>query len=132
MVNLNLVKINTLLILIYNDFLSKGNIPWYMDYDDISQLFETSSLHAGASLNADMAMFELLVSIIARQKKDKRFHYRHDNATYRPAWVGLSSVAFQATNTFAKLSGGYFNEGLTSALVTPSTTNESIETLIRQ
>ena len=43
--------------------------------------------------------------------------------TLSPFYAGVGQV---------KLAGGYFNDGMTSALVNPTTTNESIETLIRQ
>jgi hypothetical protein len=132
MVNINLVQKNSILIVLYTDFLGRANVPWYFDYDELSAVFETCRLHAGASLQTDQAIIELLVSITARQQKDKRLFYRHDNKLYRPAYIGISNVAFQANDTYTKLAGGYFNDGLTSALVTPTTTNEELVTLIRQ
>jgi hypothetical protein len=132
MTNVNLVQANNILIVLYNDFLGRANIPWYFDYDELSAIFETCRLHAGASLQTDQAIIELLVSITARQQKDKRLFYRHDNKQYRPAYIGIANVAFQANDTYTKLAGGYFNDGLTSTLVTPTTTNEELVSLIRQ
>lgn len=132
MSNVNLVQKNSILIVLYTDFLGRANIPWYFEYDEISAIFETCKIHAGASLQTDQAIVELLVSITAKQQKDKRLFYRHDNKEYRPNYIGISNVAFQANDTYTKLAGGYANDGLTSALVTPTTTNETLVTLIRQ
>ena len=133
--NINLIRVNTLILVIYQEFISKANIPWYFTYNDISALFETSILHANANLRIDNAVIELMVSAISRQRQDKKSFFRHDPKLTNiniPAYIPLSSVAYQATNTFTKLAGGYFNEGMVSALVNPSGSNESVEMLLRQ
>jgi hypothetical protein len=32
---------------IYDEFMSKGNIPWYMSYEDSGKMFETAGKHGG-------------------------------------------------------------------------------------
>jgi len=132
--NISLVVMNTLINQIYQEIYSKGNVPWYISYDLISSIFDTSEIHANAFLNTDNAIIELMASVIARDRKDKRVYFRHSESIdkgVRPIYIPLSSVSYQATNTFTKIGGGYFNEGLTSALVTPSESNEAVEVLLR-
>jgi hypothetical protein len=134
-VNLNMVKVNTLFLILYQEFIAKANIPWYMSYEQIGLISETAQLHADANLGTDSAIIELMISATARQHKDKKEFIRHQanvSPDTVPAYIPLTSVAFQVTNTFAKLAGGYFNEGMTSALVYPTTTNEPIETILRE
>jgi predicted lactoylglutathione lyase len=136
MTSVNLVQSNTILIKIYKTFFTSANVPWYFNYDvDYAMVFDTAELHAKSSLRINNAMIEFLVSIIARDSSNKTKFFRYKaNVTklMKPIYIPLSAITLQATNTFAKLAGGYFNDGLTSALVNPTTTNESIETLIRQ
>jgi hypothetical protein len=135
--NTKLPRTKTLVYRIYNEFIAKGKIPWYINESDLCGLFYTSALHANADLQANSALLELIVTSMMRQKANKFKYYRHDpkllNLHVKPpyAFIPLNSVAYNASNTTAKLLGGYFNEGLTSALVTPSERNETIETLLR-
>ena len=43
----------------------------------------------------------------------------------------LKSIAYGLSNTTSRLMGNYLNDGMNSALVNPSTQNESIEDLLR-
>lgn len=134
MVNTNLVRNNKLIFKMFQEFQSKANIPWYLSPDDICALYETAKLHANANLRTDNAIIELIVMATCRQPNDKMEYFRFTpnlNKDMRPSYVPLSSVAYQATNTFTKIGGGYFNEGLTGALVNPSDTNESNESILR-
>lgn len=136
--NLNLLRSGTLVYRIYNEFITNGKIPWYFSYEDLGFIFDTALVHGNANLYTDSAMLELLAASMARQRDDKFQFFRHDarlqasiTEVLTPVFVALKSVAFGATNTMAKLMGNYFSEGVTSALTTNSTSNESIEDLIR-
>lgn len=136
--NLNLVKQSTLSFRIYDELIAKGKVPWYLSYEDMCFLFDTSKDHADASLNVDSAILEMIASSMARSKGSKNIFYRHvvktaaDVGKVDFVYVPLRSVAYGATNTTAKISGAYFQEGMTSALLTPSERNETIEELLRR
>jgi hypothetical protein len=136
--NLNTVKDNTLLYDIYNQFILKGHVPWYIDYRDLGELFSLSEKYASLKLGANPAIMELFAATIARSEKEPKVQYRHvatsveDIKTNPPVIVGLRNVSYSATNTTAKLLGSYWNDGLISALNHPSTTLEPIEQLLRQ
>lgn len=136
--NLNLIRVSTLVYRIYTNIIAKGHISWFLSYEDLATLFDTASSHGNANLRADSSLLELIPSSMARQKEDKSKYYRHDprlldlKFNIRPTFIALRSVSYSATNTLARLAGGYFNEGLTSSLVNPSDESQTLETILRK
>lgn len=133
-----LVKIDTITFRIYDEIVAKGRVPWFLTYDDLGKLFNTAQYHAGASVGGQREVTELLISMIARDPKDRTKYYRStvkspaDSLLRPPAYIPLRSVVYQATDTTTKLMGSYFPDALQSALVTPSERVERIENLLRQ
>lgn len=136
--NLNLVKQSTLAFRIFDEIITKGNVPWYLDYTDMCFLFDTLDAHADANLGVDSAILEMISSSMARSKENKSIFYRHmlntaaDIGKKKFIYVPLKSVAYGSTNTTAKIMGAHFQEGMTSALITPSERTETIEELLRR
>jgi hypothetical protein len=134
----SLVKTDTLVYRIYDEIISKGRVPWYLSYIKLSEIFDTASYHAGANIGKNHEVTELIVSMIARNPKDRHEYYRKfvkalaDIEKTPPAFIALRSVVYAATNTTNKLAGSYFHEGLVSALVTPTDRVERIEDLLRR
>lgn len=135
--SLNLVKVDTNVYKIYDEFFSKGNMPWFMGYEDMGHIFDTAKSHADANVGENPEVTELIVSFIARDVKDKTAYYRTQITSFEylktnpPFMIPLKNVTFAATNTVNKLAGSYLPEGIVSALVYPSTRPERIETLLR-
>jgi hypothetical protein len=133
----SLVKVDVLVYRLYDEFISKGNIPWYFGYEDMGRLFDTAKHHAGANVGENAEITELIVSFIARDKADKTKYYRTqvESLSYLktnpPVFIPLKSVIYAATNTVNKLAGSYFSEGVSSALVYPAERTERIEELLR-
>jgi hypothetical protein len=134
--SLNLVKNDVLVYKIYNEILSNGEIPWYLNYSDLGKLFDTAKLHAGANVGQNSEVTELIISLIARTPEDKVKYYRtiaqdEDIIQNKPAtYVALKNVQYSATNTTDKLAGSYFGDALTSALINPSSKRERLESLL--
>lgn len=135
--NLNLVKRDTLIYNLLEEFFFNGNIPWYLEYEDVGKIFDTSSVHAGINVNNNFEVLELLASMIARTPTDRTKYYRtfvedvNDMVKTPPVFVPMKSVFYSATNTLNKLAGAYFNDGVVSALVQPTHEVERIEQLLR-
>lgn len=135
--SLQLVKQNTLVYRIYDEFINKGRVPWYMQYPEMAKLFDTARKHAGANIGGDHEVTELIVSMIARDPKNRARYYRQaiqspeDLKTNPPAFIPLKSVTYSATNTTNKLAGSYMQDGIVSALVSPAERVERIENLLR-
>lgn len=135
--NVNVVQDNQLLYSIYNEFISKGNVPWYFNYKDLGDLFELSKYYTGTKLGANHVIPEIIVATISRNPENLKQHYRHTLKTPKdlktdPKVVKLNSVTYGATNTTTKLIGAYYGDGINSALVHPSTKEEPIEEVLRR
>jgi hypothetical protein len=135
--SVDLVKNDVLVYKIYDEIISKGRVPWYLGYLELAKIFDTAKYHAGANIGANQEVTELIISMIARDEKDRNKNYRttitalDQLQTNRPAFIPLRSVQFAATNTTNKLAGSYFSDALVSALVNPSDRVERIESLLR-
>lgn len=131
-----LVVTDTLSYYMYDEFIAKGNIPWYMDYFDMANMFDTAKEHAGVDLGG-RSIIELIISTIARDPNDMTRLYRHilarpeDLRTKPPVTVPFRSVIWNTSDTTSKLNGAYYSEGINSALVNQSESVEMIEELLR-
>ena len=134
--NLNLLCNDVLTYYVFDEFFAKGKVPWYIGYDDIGSIFDTSNKHAGINFGQSREIIEMVASIIARSPKNRYEMYRHflekpeQLLSNPPAYVPLGAIQFTATNTTAKIGGSYTKDGLVSALVNPSERTERIENLL--
>ncbi len=133
-----LMKNDSVLYRIYNEIFSKGNVPWYLGYEDLSRIFETAQHHAGANIGQTQEVIDLLVSLISRNKEDRTQYYRtfiterSDLLKHPPAFIALKSVTYASTNTTNKIAGSYFSTGVSAALVYPAERTEAIESILRR
>ena len=133
-----LIVDDTILYKVYNEVFSKGNVPWYINYEDLSRVFETAKHHAGANIGQTQEVIDLLVSLISRNPDDRTQYYRtmiEDRQELNkkpPAFIALKSVTYASTNTTNKIAGSYFSTGVTSALVYPAERTEAIESILRR
>lgn len=135
--SLNLVKNDIIVYRIYDEIISKGRVPWYMDYETMGHIFDSAGYHAGANIGENSEVTELIISIIARNPDKKSDYYR--TVVTNPelalkatvAWIPLRSVTYAATNTTNKLAGSYWSVGVVSALTAPAERTERIEMLLR-
>lgn len=133
----DLVKGDVLVYRIYDELLSKGNVPWYINYEDLGNIFSTASYHAGVNLGNNPEIMWTIVSLISRDSQDRSKSYRNsiksrkDLLTNPPKFIPLKSIA-ASSNTTNKLAGSYFSVGVTSALVDPATRTEKIEEILRR
>lgn len=134
----DLVKTDTVVYRIYDEIISKGRVPWYLNYDDLGKIFDTAKLHAGANIGLNSEVTELIISMISRDPKNKVNYYRTSITDpeyvqrHPPAYIPLRSVIYAATNTTNKLAGSYFATSVVSALVAPADRSERIELLLRK
>lgn len=127
---LKVVKRELMIYDILKELVINGNVPWYMSYDDLGQLFDRALEYAASHVGSVPETIELLISMITRRSTDLTQYYRlHPDG--HPKFIPLSSVYYAATNTLNKVAGNYFSEGVNSALVTETTDIERIEALLR-
>lgn len=128
-----MVKNDILTYYVYNELIAGGYVPWYMSYSDLIRIFDESPRFAGVSIGSNIAIMDMVSSNICRNAKDLTKFYRHNyvdlkqERTQPPEILALRNMSYGATNTTAKLLGSHFSDGMTSALIHPSTRNEGIE-----
>ena len=120
---------------IFDEFFVQGNVPWYLNYDDLSNIFIESKKYANSNIGSDPLAFEILSSIVTRSSKDKKVYYRHlitsgDNKI-KPDYVGLNNPYYSFDNTGAKLIGSRFGAGLNVALVEPEKKTSATSQILR-
>lgn len=135
--SVELVKTDILTFNIYNEIIASGKVPHYMGYLEQAHLFDTAGKHAGAKVGERTEITELLVSLNARDAKNRRKYYREtvktldDVYTRPPVILPLKSPEYSPTDTLTKLAGSYWERALVSAVVNPSEKTERIEALLR-
>jgi hypothetical protein len=136
---LDLLKTDSLVYKIYNEIIAGGHTPWYLsrDYALMALIFDTAKEHAGANIGQNHEVTELLISMVARNAKNRNEYYRHaiksmgDLITNPPVMIPLRSVEFAASNTLNKLAGSYFSRGVVSALVNPTDRMERLDNILQ-
>lgn len=134
---LSVVKRNIIMYDIFDEFLAKGKIPWYVEYTDLCKMFDTSNEYSGTSIGKSHELIELFASIVTRSKNDRSKYLRAtaeneidfnvENTTYVP----MASVFYSSGSTLNKIAGNYFSDGVVSALVNPTDSVEKIESILR-
>lgn len=134
--NINVVRKDTLMFNIMDEFIIKGKVPWYMSLEDLAKFLDTANSHAGSRVAENPEMIEMLTALISRDKNNLKNQIRYTakdkgyinkNISYIP----LASVMYAVTGTANKIIGAYMDEGITSALVTETTEPSNIEKLLR-
>lgn len=134
---LDLLKTDSLVYKIYNEIIAGGHTPWYLHYTDLALIFDSAKEHAGANIGQNHEVTELLVSLVARNAKNRNEYYRHsvkgmsDLVTDPPVFIPLRSVEFAASNTLNKLAGSYFSRGVVSALNNPTDRMERLDQILQ-
>ena len=135
--NVNLVRVDTLTYQINDEFIAKGYMPAYFNYDDGQGIFDTAKQYADANVGLQREVDEMIISVVARSPSDVQTQFRmvinsrEESESVMPSWVPLMSIRHTASNTVTKLAGSYFSQGVVSALLNPSQRVERIESLLR-
>lgn len=131
----NIVKRDNIIYNIFDEFLFKGKVPWYVEYEDLGKLLDTAKKFANSDVGKNQDVIEFIVSMISRNKNDRTINIRHILNNYKElhnvSYVPLSSVFYSVNTTINKLSGSYFNDGIVSALVKKTDDTSEIEKILR-
>jgi hypothetical protein len=133
----DLVKKETLMYNVFDEFVFKGKLPWYAEYEDVGKIFDTSFYHAGSRVSETQEVIEFIASMIGRSKLDRMKYIRTTAKGYSDVsldkidFVPLKSVFYSVNSTLNRIAGSYFNDGVTSALVQKTNSVELIENIIR-
>ncbi len=133
---ISVVKDDNITFNVFDELISNGNIPWYLDYLDLAKLYDTSDMYADSKMVHYVHPYSIIVSLLARSPTDRLKLYRYilndkKDLAIKPDFTQLKSVMYMAKSTVNKIAGAYMDEGVISALVYPSEKVEHIEKLLR-
>lgn len=136
--SVNLLRDDIFVYGIWEEVVSMGKHPWYMNVIDQAKLLSTSILHGNVRLVADNATMELITAYLNRCNDDMYRQFRHDAKSYedlldqsKSIILALNDIAYVAPNTLAKITGAYLDQGITSALVDKSDSVDQAERIYR-
>lgn len=122
----------------FQNFFFKGRFPHFTDYEDSGKVFDTAPHFAGFGALKNPEVIEFLAASVARRKgsTDNEF-LRTKIETYEEGaaknidFVPMSSVVLAVHSSLSKISGPYAQDGIISAIVTPSKSVGSVERIVR-
>ena len=132
-----LVKSSDFTYDLFSEFFLKGNVPWYLNVDMLASIYLESGKYLGNSIGKYTKGFEILTSVIARDRSDKSKLYRYSLKTQKDInnipvnYIGLGDKYYSYNNTASKLVGSYLKKGIVSSLVTPEKKTTNIARLLK-
>ncbi len=133
----DIVIVDTMVHPIYTVIYGRAKVPWYYDYERLLKIFHRTGEFNGTDGKSDPAIWSYMGATICRDPDNLRQFYRHrktaklDQHKTPPVTVPLKNVSFNADSLVAKLSGSYFDPGVTAALAHPSKRPDTVESILR-
>ena len=130
--NTEVVRKDTIIYSLMEEFFLKGNVPWFVDYEDLGKVFDGAKTYADSNAAKNYATMEALAAFISRVPSDRVKQFRHGDIKGTPSYVGMyGNVFYAAPGTINKLVGSYFQDGVVSALTQKSENVSHVEHLLR-
>lgn len=136
--NNNIVQSADNIFTIYNNFYQGGKIPFYLNYEDVSNILVNSKLFNGNDLGANPLIYEVITSVIARDPNNTKYYYKdlinneEDINKIRPKFIGLSDRTRSLGDTAAKIIGAYLKDGLVNSIVEDEERSSDVSELLRR
>lgn len=133
----DVVRRSNLMYNIFDEFIFKGKVPWYLEYEDLGKLFDTAKSHGDSNVGESLETIEFITSIISRHIDDRTQPVRLAVKEYKDItkdsvqYVGMNSVFYSVNSTMNRLTGSYFNDGIVSSMVIPTDKVSTIESILR-
>lgn len=135
--NVSTLRQNTFIYDLFDEFFIQGNVPWYLNYEDLSNILIKSKKYANSNIGNSPLGMEILTSIAARIKEDKTILFRTKSKDFNkmkkltPEYVALLNIYYTFTSTISKVAGSYFKDSVTSALVNPEKESTKVEEVLK-
>jgi len=132
-----LPRTSSMMMPMFDEFIAHGRVPWFLNYDDLSNIIINANEYAGVSIGDNPFAFELLAYISTVNEKNKLERYcmaikkQDDIKKIKPYFIGLTNPQLSYTNTTTRVTGSYLKEGILSSLLNPSDEVTTIEEILR-
>jgi hypothetical protein len=114
--NNDVIENDKLAYVIWLEFICLGNLPKFISYDNVSQLFDVIGKVCGVSFSVNHAIFDVIYAHLFRDPDDLNVKYRLSTQKKKPTFIGLRNISYGAEGMM-KWIGSYSGDGLNSALV---------------
>ncbi|EKD89578.1 MAG: hypothetical protein ACD_33C00041G0005 [uncultured bacterium] len=128
--NTSIVRNKILSYKIFESFYVNGNVPWYIEYEDLVKILDNMPHYADSNIGSSHIANEVICSFITRVKENKTIFHRLD-AKKEYSYVDLTNIYYSAISTLNKCAGSYFSDGLVSAIVQKEVKPTKLENLVR-
>jgi len=129
--NTRVVKNGYIAYIIFSEYIEKGQIPRYLNYNNLAFIFDTIQRITGCKLPAEHATFEMIYAHLSRDQHQLSTPYRLTPMTTPPKFLKLKDVPHAATSTTAKLVGSYLKDSIINNTVNAADDVSDIEELLR-
>ena len=111
----------------FNNYFIRSNVPWFMAYDDLAKAMSNLFKYGGSNVGVNPLANELIVSFVTRSEKDPMIYYRQTDMRGPYEFVNLMNLFYSVKSTVNKITGGYFQTGILSALTIEEEKPSSME-----
>lgn len=118
----------------YMEFNYYAKIPWYLNRDDLSSLFDNAKDETGNATGSVPQVIRVMNGVQFRDPDNLDTPYSNSKAMdegKEPYITGLSNSAMLVDGTFSKVMGGYLQDNTVAAIVNPDTKVTDLENLIK-
>lgn len=132
-----IVQDDKILYFILDELIFQAKVPWYLGYDDLGKILDSTKQFAGSNAAEVLETIEVLASIVTRIKSDPEVYARlkqdvlKDFGPDNVQFIPLSSVHLSVAGTANRIAGSYFEPAVEGALVTPSKKSDDVEKILR-
>ena len=116
------------------EFYYYAKIPWYMNKNDVTSLFDKARQQSGADVGSSPQVMRVYTAMMFRDPDNLDKPYRYSKAMLEgrePVIVGLNNGPMLIEGTFAKASGGYLADNTLAAIINPDEKVTDLEKIIR-
>lgn len=133
----NILQDDKILYFILDELEFQAKVPWYLSYDDMGRLLDSTKQYADSNAASVLETNEAIVSIIARPKNNNEVYLRSQLDTLKDLgpdniqFIPLTSVHLTVSGTVNRIAGSYFEPAVEGALVSPSKKSDNVEKILR-
>lgn len=131
------VQDDKIIYFVVDEFEFQAKVPWYMNYNDLLNLFLSAPEFADFGAAANLEVTEMFASVVARPKGQTETFLRtvlksiKDAKTVDTEYIGMKSVYSTVSGTMNRIAGNYFEPAVEGALVQPSKQIDDVQRILR-